>query len=587
MSVLLQVNVIFNMYLNRINNYKSLVISVFLLVVVMLSLFLEVPLKISLIYIITCSCAMYFISINPVIPKINRKTDFIKLSLEQLNNIFYIFPMSTMILNKDLKIINFNQRVKKYLQENEIPTLKNIENVLDRGSFQNFLEALNSKKEPFPVLEVKIRDTNLISLLYVTKMKLNKDVVFVLNFIDISKQKMLENDFVHLQKLQVLGTFLSSIVHDFNNLLTAIIGFSDILLSRHSSGSESFNEITQIKQNAIRSSNLVKQILSFSRKEFSKPTMINVSNCITDLYQLIKKLIGENVNFSIEHKGEPCYINIDKSQLEQIIVNLSVNAKESLKDKDGFFKIITEYISLKADNEYNNLYSPYENYKKIPEGKYSLITLEDNGHGIDDNILQKIFDPFFSTKSSKGGTGLGLSTIYNIITSANGYIKIDTKKNYGTRFYIFFKPSSKILSETVDNKMIQEYKNINHERMVQNKKTKILIVEDENPVRMVTIHALKENGYQVLESHNGTEALEILQKNDDIDLLITDLMMTKMDGTELIVKVRQIFPKLKIIVTSGYVENAMSYIDQYACIFLNKPYTLKKLTDTVQKTLIS
>ncbi|MBF8246949.1 MAG: response regulator [Rickettsia sp.] len=437
-------------------------------------------------------------------------------------------------------------------------------------------------------IEVKIKNYQYTILLYFTQIYLDSQNFILVNIFDITKNKILESDFLHLQKLQMLGHFLSSIIHDFNNLLTAIIGFSDILLTKNSSSSSSYEDIMQIKKNAIRSSNLVKQLLAFSRKEMITPKLINATTCIADLYQLIRKLLGEKISLSLEDKGGECFIKIDKTQFEQVIINLSVNAKDSFEAKstneEGLLTISTYLINLEEKSKILKYFSP-SSFAKLVPGQYVLIKIQDNGQGMSEDVLEKIFDPFFSTKNYGLGTGLGLSTISDIVNSVGGHIKVKTDFNVGTSFYLLFPPGKAIKNEKNEKMLEINLKKNNNPNEENKKKKKILVVEDENPVRLVTIQALKYQGYEVLDTSNGLDALKILDQHSDIDLIITDFMMGRMDGIEFIKNIRKKYYQVKIIITTGYTENAISYVKKYKCEFLNKPYSLSVLNEKVFEIL--
>lgn len=392
----------------------------------------------------------------------------------------------------------------------------------------------------------------------------------LLQFIDISEQKRLEEQFSQSQKMQAVGQLAGGIAHDFNNLLTAIIGYSDLLLNRHLPNDPSYKDVIQVKQNAERAANLVRQLLAFSRQQSLQPKVIDVTEILSELSALLRRLIGVNVELNLIHGRDLYTIKADVSQLEQVIINMVVNARDAMKDKGGILTIKTYNFSCQKKVRID--------HDMMPKGEYAVIEISDVGTGIEPHHLERIFEPFFSTKEIGQGTGLGLSTVYGIVKQSNGFIEVQSTLNVGTKFKIYFP------------------QHIGAEKKIEEPKVKpedlsgggtILLVEDEDAVRMFSVRALKEKGYNVLEAENGDVAFKMVQNGEKFDLLVTDVVMPKMDGPTLNKKIRDILPNIKTIFISGYAEDTFrkNLGDNEQIHFLPKPFSLKDLASKVKDVL--
>lgn len=400
------------------------------------------------------------------------------------------------------------------------------------------------------------------------------DNVIIFHIIDHTEQKNLEVQFAQSQKIQAIGQLAGGVAHDFNNLLTAMIGFCDLLLNRHKPGDPSFADLMQIKQNANRGANLVKQLLAFSRKQTLKPRMMNVTEVLADLSNLLSRLIGEQIQLNMYHGRDLGLVKVDQGQLEQVIINLAVNARDAMKS-GGILDIRTSHILLKKTLKIKP--------DDIPPGEYVCIEVIDNGSGISKENIELIFDPFFSTKEVGAGTGLGLSTVYGIIRQSKGYVRVESEIDKGSQFIIYLPYIAQDQKKTQVSPVEKEKKIYD----LTGGET-ILLVEDEDPVRLFSSRALKNKGYEVIEACNGEMALSILQENKDrIDLLISDVVMPNIDGPTLYQHVSKIRPDLKFIFISGYAEDRFQ--DQFETMdeinFLPKPFTLKQLAEKVKDVL--
>ncbi len=402
----------------------------------------------------------------------------------------------------------------------------------------------------------------------------------ILHFIDTTDQKKIEAQFTQSQKMQAVGQLAGGVAHDFNNLLTAMIGFCDLLLQQHGPGDRSFPDIMQIKQNANRAANLVRQLLAFSRQQTLQPRVLNITDALADLSHLLRRLIGENIALNVVHGRDLGLIKVDQGQLEQVIINLAVNARDAMNG-GGTLTIKTENVELTEPIRRGD--------ELMPPGKYVVIAVGDTGCGIPKENLERIFEPFFSTKEVGAGTGLGLSTVYGIVKQTGGFVLVDSEVGKGATFSIYL-PRHEGEEEGAGTSVARA---LADEAAMPKDLTgagTVLLVEDEDPVRLFSSRALKNKGYKVIEAESAERALEILDEGaDKIDLVITDVVMPKMDGPSLIKRVRELYPEraLKVIFMSGYTEDNFRQRlgDDVDIHFLPKPFSLKQLAGKVKEVM--
>ena len=407
--------------------------------------------------------------------------------------------------------------------------------------------------------------------------------------LETTAQRTLENRIIQQQKMESVGQLAGGIAHDFNNVLSAIMMATDFLLNAHKPTDPSFQDIMQIKQNANRAAALVRQLLAFSRKQTLRPQVLDLGETLSDLGMLLKRLIGEKVSFAgVVHGRDLWPVKADLSQFEQVIVNLAVNARDAMPD-GGTLGIRTANVPAAECAAFG--------YKGMPNADYVMVEVSDTGTGIPPDIIDKIFEPFFSTKEVGKGTGLGLSTVYGIVKQTGGFVYADSKPGQ-TAFRIFLPRHIPGAEEALALLPAADVPVIADAKQAAASMAKaatadltgqgiILLVEDEEGLRGLNARGLSSRGYTVLQAGNGVEALEVLEAEGKVDLVVSDVVMPEMDGPTLLKELRARDPKVKIIFVSGYAEEAFSKNlpsdQQYA--FLAKPFTLKQLVAEVKKTL--
>jgi len=408
--------------------------------------------------------------------------------------------------------------------------------------------------------------------------------------LETTQQKTLENQVNQQQKMETIGRLAGNIAHDFNNLLGAIMMATDFLLNAHKPTDPSFQDIIQIKQNANRAASLVRQLLAFSRKQTLRPQVMDLGEALSDLTVLLRRLIGENVTLNVPQVRDLWPVKADVGQFEQVIINLAVNARDAMP-LGGTLTLRTSNVG--PDDRAR------EQYKGMPFGEYVLVEVEDTGSGIAPEIIDKIFDPFYTTKDIGKGTGLGLSTVYGIIKQTGGFVYVESEVGKGTTFRIFL-PRYIPAADDVEAPQLPEatapaiagaISAADEMRSAAADLTgqgTILLVEDEEGLRALNARGLASRGYTVIEAGNGVEALEELERQGgQVDLVVSDVVMPEMDGPTLMKELKLRNPDIKIIFVSGYAEDAFdkSLPDHQQFNFLAKPFTLKQLVTVVKETM--
>lgn len=388
--------------------------------------------------------------------------------------------------------------------------------------------------------------------------------------LDTTEQKTLKENFAQSQKMQAIGQLAGGVAHDFNNVLTAIIGYSDLLLANHRPTDPSFQDIMQIKQNANRAAGLVRQLLAFSRRQTLRPQVLQLGDVMSELMNLMRRLVGEKIELDLRHGRDLWLVKADINQFEQVIINLVVNARDAMPS-GGLIKLSTRNVGAAEC-------ASFQEDVLLP-GDYVAITVSDNGTGIPDEVKEKIFEPFFTTKEVGKGTGLGLSMVYGIVKQTEGYVFCDSEVGRGTTFTI-------LLPRHVANVADEPVKKEEAKAVTDSTgHGTILLVEDEEAVRAFGARALTTRGYTVLEAGSGLEALEIVEANKGaIDLVVSDVVMPEMDGPTMFGELRKRGVTAKVIFVSGYAEDAFAknLPEGEDFGFLPKPFSLKQLIEAVK-----
>lgn len=455
--------------------------------------------------------------------------------------------------------------------------LKDLISSEDRLSVSESISRIEKGQRMAAPIEMDLvgKDKQITVQMHARKFRGGEDIV--LHFIDLSEQKQLEAQFVQSQKMQAVGQLAGGIAHDFNNLLTAMIGFCDLLLLRHKPGDPSFGDIMQIKQNGNRAANLVRQLLAFSRQQTLRPKVQDMTDILIEASHLLRRLIGANIELELIHGFDLGLVKVDVGQMDQVLVNLAVNARDAMEENGGGGKlaIITRNFNNDAPLECAG--------ETMPVGEWVEISVTDTGTGIAPENIDRILEPFFTTKDVGKGTGLGLATVYGIIRQTGGYMRIESELGKGTSFIIYLPR----LSEGEASEAAEETKAPELSEADLTGTARIMLVEDEDAVRTFSTRALTNKGYEVLAAEHGTAALELwnAQDNKHIDLMVTDVMMPDMDGPTLAKKMREHMPDLKIIFISGYTEDRLKDHMGAGIYFLPKPFTLKQLAAKIKEAM--
>ncbi len=397
------------------------------------------------------------------------------------------------------------------------------------------------------------------------------DASVLIGLKDNSEESKLKRQVAQATKMQAVGQLAGGVAHDFNNILTAIIGYCDLMLLRHSPGDSDYDDIQQIKNNSNRAASLTRQLLAFSRQQTLRPQILQLPDVVSEVSALLKRLLGEKVRLEVKHGRNIGTVRADPGQLEQVIINLGVNARDAMPN-GGVLTLETKSVSVADVRAMNS--------EILPLGDYAMLSVSDMGTGISKDNLGKIFEPFFTTKEVGKGTGLGLSTVYGIVKQSGGFIFADSVEGEGTQFNVYLPVHIGEASE--DLPALSK---------VQDKSElwgsgRVLIVEDEDMVRAVAERALVRQGYQVETACDGEEALEILSKSRKFDLIVSDVVMPNMDGPTMARKVREIYGDVRILFMSGYAEEQLRQsIDIDNMFFLPKPFSVQQISQSVKNAM--
>ena len=432
-------------------------------------------------------------------------------------------------------------------------------------------------KEPFRVsglteFRLKHKNGSYRTLEAIAKNLLDDPAIkgVVINARDITERKELEEQLFQSQKMEAIGRLAGGIAHDFNNLLTAITGYSELILQSIDPDDPVYEDVIEIKKSALRAASLTRQLLAFSRKQVMQPKIINLNDIISDLGKLLKRLIDEHIELTINLAPDLVNIKADPSQIEQVIMNLVVNARDAMT-RGGRLTIETENVHIQ---EYHQ---PHRS--DLMPGEYAILRIQDTGVGMDQNVKDRIFEPFFTTKEHGKGTGLGLSTVYGIVKQSGGFIYVHSEPGEGTVFEIFL--------PRAEDEPPKDSESMDLPPTLRGHET-ILVVEDEPLLRELTRRVLRNFGYRVLEAEDGQKALQLFEQHTEkVHLLLTDVILPYLNGRELSEKLCHMQPDLKVLFMSGYTDDAiLSHgISNQDHAYIQKPFTAYELGLKVREVL--
>ncbi len=398
---------------------------------------------------------------------------------------------------------------------------------------------------------------------------------------DITREKILERQVFHAQKMEAIGTLAGGIAHDFNNLLNVMCGYCELGLQKLEKTNPGYRELSSILATTKKAGNLINQLLAFSRKQIAIPKLINVNEIVTTTSKMLQRLFPEDIKISLNLAPDLPLIEADPAQFEQILMNLVINARDAIQvstRKAHEKMIIIETGMALADKAF------VDEHYGARQRRHVTITVRDTGIGMDPKTMERIFEPFFTTKDVGKGTGLGLSTVFGIVKQNQGDITVHSKQNEGTTFKIFWPAAKDSSAKTAENVPPAFYIATSPSRGHET----ILFVEDVTELCGIVSEALKNLGYTVYTASNGIEALNLFrEKGREIDLIVTDLVMPGMNGVELVERLKKEVPQLPILYTSGYTENHFNrdgFLGERV-FFLKKPYTISQLSEKIREAL--
>jgi len=506
--------------------------------------------------------------------EINEKERKYQSIFENIQDIYYETTVDGVITEVSPSI----EQVALY-QRKEIIGKQINDIFINKSQRENFLRKI-LKEEKVTDFEVQLKDKD-GSLHYISTISIlirdgsGNPVKIVGSLRDITEKKLLEDKLLQVEKMESISTLAGGIAHDFSNLLTAINGYAELGLLEHDEGHSCNRHFRSILSTGHRASNLTRQLLTFSRKQVIERRTIDINRIITDLNKMMSRLIEEDIFIETRLKQNIKKIKADPGQIEQILINLIVNARDAIKQREDMFEknIIIKTNEIEIDDS-NRIHHPDSD-----KGIYVILSVQDTGIGIGNNEKHKIFEPFFTTKEKGKGTGLGLSTIYGIVKQNRGSIEVDSQLNEGTTFKIYWPAYDEEIRE--EPKMAISNSEFSGSEI-------ILLVEDDSGARDFTKKVLQKYGYTVYESDNGANALKMVKKNNlSIDMLLTDFIMPEMNGMQLSRSMEKVFPKIRVLFTSGYADEEIFHdgVLEEGIHFIQKPFTVVSLVQKVRDVL--
>lgn len=492
---------------------------------------------------------------------------------------FHSTPMAIATVDRNGAILRSNAAFTRLTPKGRQPAT--IQDLVAPGSLDEALAAAMAGSGDIAPLDVGLAgDDGRSARLYLSPVAATEDadgeraIVYAL---ETTSERKLKDNIDQAQKMQAVGQLAGGIAHDFNNVLQVIINASEFLLASHKPTDPSFPDIMQIKQNAYRAASLVRQLLAFSRRQTLRPQVLELGDVLSDLSLMLKRVVADKVSLDVRQGRDLWPVKADLGQLEQVIVNLAVNARDAMQD-GGKLMVRTRNVTAEDCAGFG--------HQALPVADYVLLEVEDTGTGIPQEHLDKIFEPFFTTKEVGKGTGLGLSMVYGIVKQTGGFVFVDSTIGKGTTFHIFLPrhlPTEEEIAADAAAKDAPKTVAADHTGAGV-----ILLVEDEDAVRALNARMLVSRGYTVYEAASGVEALDIFLAHDGkIDLVVSDVVMPEMDGPTLLGELRQRNPATKVVFVSGYAEEAFrkNLPEGEQFHFLPKPFTMKQLVETAKAAM--
>lgn len=559
------------------------------------------------------------------IPNDEALRNKINLLTDKMEHLFNTMPMGIVLTDKKLQILEYNKYAAEMLgrQNNDLGGQK-FSAYFGRDEIKKIINAINNdgENDKLPWFETELKSSGTeknvrvsISLLenYLSLNETDKKcVLFYLQ--DTTNRRSLEMQVAQAQKMQAFGQMAGGVAHDFNNLLTAVVGYCDLLLRRHGIGDPSFADLIELKNNVTRAIEVARSLLTISRKQPLNPKLIEVTEAFTDNEHLVSRIIGEKIKLQVNYGADLGYIRVDTVQLSQVLLNLAINAKDAMNGVGE--------LTMSARVEHLNEPYPFGG-DIIQPGDFAVLSVSDTGCGIPKENLERIYEPFFSTKKNvlNSGTGLGLSMVYGIVRQMEGFIKVSSEVGKGTTFEIYL-PSREKTAESAASDVSKEQvildksgkaamttiippRSLNGEQKVvlglnitefdtsrsvlrNPGEIKILFVDDEDAVRIVGARGLRQKGYEVLDCISAENALEHIEAGEKFDIMITDMMMPGMSGAELAKIMKEKNPQTIVILASGYSEEIArkELAGSQDFYFISKPYGLDDLNKKVKEVLV-
>ncbi len=506
---------------------------------------------------------------------------------QRFSRLFQSAPLGMAVIGGDGIIVNANAAFTRLLADAKATRGSSVvaaiarENAEAEHQIQAALEAARDGQANIRTFDITLgpKGKELTRKVYVASLghSANAQDVAIVYLLDVTEAKSLEQKVAQAQKMEAVGTMAGGIAHDFNNVLTAIIGFSDLLLQTHVPGNPAYSHILSIKSSANRAAGLVRQLLAFSRRQTLQPTVLQMGDVLTDLSMMINRYLGEKIELKIVSGRDLWLAKVDRSEIERSIINLAVNARDAMQEKGGRLTISTRNV---GERESQKLQA-----QGVLRGEYVLIEVEDTGSGMTAEVMAKIFDPFFTTKAVGKGTGLGLASVYGIVQQTGGYIIPESTPGVGTTFRMYL-PRHQVETDEEAEPVVAEEKKPRKRDLTGS--GRVLLVEDEDAVRRFAVAALRSKGYEVLQASDGVEAIEVMKEaGDQVDIVVSDVIMPEMDGPTLMKELRKDDPTLKFIFVSGYPDDAFKHsLDPEADFsFMPKPYRLAEIAAKVKEQI--